>query len=181
MQRRLTAIGPDMKNRRSAFKERRNLQQSLFDLPPFPTTTIGSFPQTDQIRKARADFKAGTLDAAGYERAMQAEIRSPPSSVQEKYRPGRAGAWRGRAQRHGGVFRRAVERVRVHAERLGPSGHDMLEPAASLTAQSTAVLLGWPRCNREVGYINLAQATLLVAVDTTCPECSPRQVLCPDS
>jgi 5-methyltetrahydropteroyltriglutamate--homocysteine methyltransferase len=75
VQRRLTAIDADMRKRRAAFKERRHIQRSLFDLPPFPTTTIGSFPQTEQIRKARAAFKAGSLDQPGYQRAMKDEIR----------------------------------------------------------------------------------------------------------
>ncbi len=60
-----------------------------------------------------------------------------------------------------------------------PSGHDMLSPRVSLTAQSTAASLGWLRCNREVGYINLAQANSFVAVDTTCPECSPGKYFAP--
>jgi 5-methyltetrahydropteroyltriglutamate--homocysteine methyltransferase len=42
----------------------------------FPTTTIGSFPQTRAIRDARAAFKRGALDAAGYRKAMQAEIQT---------------------------------------------------------------------------------------------------------
>jgi 5-methyltetrahydropteroyltriglutamate--homocysteine methyltransferase len=46
----------------------------LGDLPVLPTTTLGSFPQTPQIRKARADHRAGRLDAAAYEAAMRAEI-----------------------------------------------------------------------------------------------------------
>ena len=43
-------------------------------LPPFPTTTIGSFPQTSSIREARAKFKKGDIDAAEYERRIKAEI-----------------------------------------------------------------------------------------------------------
>jgi 5-methyltetrahydropteroyltriglutamate--homocysteine methyltransferase len=76
VQRRLSTITAGMKQRRATFEERRRIQRELFELPAFPTTTIGSFPQTAQIRKARAEFRAGTLDAAGYRRAMEAEIRS---------------------------------------------------------------------------------------------------------
>jgi 5-methyltetrahydropteroyltriglutamate--homocysteine methyltransferase len=75
VQRRLKAIGDDMTRRRASFKERSSIQRSLFGLPPFPTTTIGSFPQTARIRKARAEFKAGALDEAGYRHAMREEIR----------------------------------------------------------------------------------------------------------
>jgi 5-methyltetrahydropteroyltriglutamate--homocysteine methyltransferase len=50
------------------------VQQKIFDLPPFPTTTIGSFPQTADIRKARSAFKRGEIDEVAYRTAMQAEI-----------------------------------------------------------------------------------------------------------
>ncbi|HEV7931155.1 MAG TPA: 5-methyltetrahydropteroyltriglutamate--homocysteine S-methyltransferase [Actinomadura sp.] len=43
-------------------------------LPPLATTTIGSFPQTDQVRRARADHRAGRIDTAAYEKVIRAEI-----------------------------------------------------------------------------------------------------------
>ena len=46
----------------------------MLKLPPFPTTTIGSFPQTADIRRARSEFKAGRLEPAAYQAAMQVEI-----------------------------------------------------------------------------------------------------------
>jgi len=49
-------------------------QAAVLNLPLYPTTTIGSFPQTSEIRTARSQFKAGELDQAGYVAAMQAEI-----------------------------------------------------------------------------------------------------------
>lgn len=49
-------------------------QRDTLKLPLFPTTTIGSFPQTDEIRAARRAFKAGELALADYEARMQAEI-----------------------------------------------------------------------------------------------------------
>ncbi|HPU20825.1 MAG TPA: 5-methyltetrahydropteroyltriglutamate--homocysteine S-methyltransferase, partial [Alicycliphilus sp.] len=49
-------------------------QAALLQLPAYPTTTIGSFPQTAQIRQARSAFKAGQIDAAAYREAMRAEI-----------------------------------------------------------------------------------------------------------
>ncbi|MBS0355881.1 MAG: 5-methyltetrahydropteroyltriglutamate--homocysteine S-methyltransferase [Proteobacteria bacterium] len=60
--------------RESRYARRAPKQAEWLKLPVFPTTTIGSFPQTAEIRQARSDFKAGRLDAAGYKTAMQAEI-----------------------------------------------------------------------------------------------------------
>ncbi|MBB5193001.1 5-methyltetrahydropteroyltriglutamate--homocysteine methyltransferase [Silvimonas terrae] len=59
----------------SAFAVRQPKQQAWLKLPPLPTTTIGSFPQTAEIRAARAAFKRGVLPEAEYRAAMQAEIR----------------------------------------------------------------------------------------------------------
>ncbi|MDQ5768729.1 5-methyltetrahydropteroyltriglutamate--homocysteine S-methyltransferase [Thiothrix subterranea] len=72
---RMADITPALLQRASAYPERAKVQQQRFELPLYPTTTIGSFPQTQEIRKARHDFKAGQLDAASYHAAMQAEIR----------------------------------------------------------------------------------------------------------
>jgi 5-methyltetrahydropteroyltriglutamate--homocysteine methyltransferase len=85
VQRRLATITPAMTARGAEFAERRKLQQTIFDLPPFPTTTIGSFPQTAQIRAARAAFKKGELSAAEYRKAMQAEISR---AVEQQHRIG---------------------------------------------------------------------------------------------
>ncbi|MEJ8852981.1 5-methyltetrahydropteroyltriglutamate--homocysteine S-methyltransferase [Variovorax robiniae] len=60
--------------RASGFAERQAVQRVRFALPPLPTTTIGSFPQTSAIRAARAAFKRGELDATAYREKMQAEI-----------------------------------------------------------------------------------------------------------
>jgi 5-methyltetrahydropteroyltriglutamate--homocysteine methyltransferase len=60
--------------RKSAYEVRAPKQAALLKLPPFPTTTIGSFPQTAEIRHARSRFKSGELDEVGYKAAMQAEI-----------------------------------------------------------------------------------------------------------
>jgi len=76
VQKRMKAITPAMKNRISAFKERQALQHAALKLPLFPTTSIGSFPQTEIIRKARADFKAGKINDAAYKKAMQDEIKA---------------------------------------------------------------------------------------------------------
>ena len=61
---------------RSAYATRVAAQEARFHLPELTTTTIGSFPQTPEIRKARAAWAKGTLSDAGYETAMQAEIAS---------------------------------------------------------------------------------------------------------
>jgi 5-methyltetrahydropteroyltriglutamate--homocysteine methyltransferase len=71
---RLETLTPQMTQRASTYDERRKVQQKIFDLPPFPTTTIGSFPQTADIRKARSAFKRGEIDEVAYRTAMQAEI-----------------------------------------------------------------------------------------------------------
>jgi len=60
--------------RHSGYEQRSPKQAALLKLPAFPTTTIGSFPQTPEIRHARSQYKAGELDAAGYRAAMRAEI-----------------------------------------------------------------------------------------------------------
>jgi 5-methyltetrahydropteroyltriglutamate--homocysteine methyltransferase len=72
---RVAALKDDDARRQSPFAERIALQQARLNLPPLPTTTIGSFPQTAEIRATRAAFKAGRLGEADYRAAMQAEIR----------------------------------------------------------------------------------------------------------
>lgn len=61
--------------RRGDFAARKAAQAERLALPPLPTTTIGSFPQTPDIRKARAAFGKGELTAEQYEDEMKAEIR----------------------------------------------------------------------------------------------------------
>ena len=72
---RVSHITEDMKERKSPFAERQKAQQKAFNLPVYPTTTIGSFPQTQEIRKARADYKKGVIDDAAYKAAMEKEIQ----------------------------------------------------------------------------------------------------------
>jgi 5-methyltetrahydropteroyltriglutamate--homocysteine methyltransferase len=61
--------------RRSGLLQRRHVQQQSLGLPLLPTTTIGSFPQTEALRHARAEHRSGRLDRAGYEAVLAAEIR----------------------------------------------------------------------------------------------------------
>ncbi len=73
---RCAGVDDDMTHRRSPYGERRRQQRALLKLPLFPTTTIGSFPQTDGIRASRRDFRQGSLDEARYVAAMKREIAS---------------------------------------------------------------------------------------------------------
>lgn len=74
-------ITPDLGRRKSAYIKRAAKQAEILHLPLYPTTTIGSFPQTAVIRHTRSEFKAGRLDAASYQAAMRAEIQR---AVQEQ-------------------------------------------------------------------------------------------------
>ncbi|MCP2074240.1 UNVERIFIED_ORG: 5-methyltetrahydropteroyltriglutamate--homocysteine methyltransferase [Pseudomonas lini] len=75
VQARLAAIGPQDSQRRSSFAKRIEQQHARLKLPTFPTTTIGSFPQTPAIRLARQAYKQGKLSANDYQDAMHTEIR----------------------------------------------------------------------------------------------------------
>ncbi|MGH3678155.1 MAG: 5-methyltetrahydropteroyltriglutamate--homocysteine S-methyltransferase [Mycobacterium sp.] len=59
---------------RGPAQARRESQNARLRLPVLPTTTIGSYPQTSEIRKARAALRSGEIDRAKYERRMKAEI-----------------------------------------------------------------------------------------------------------
>lgn len=67
-------IDSQLGQRKSPFAKRADKQAAILNLPKLPTTTIGSFPQTSDIRKARNQFKAGKSDEATYVTAMQNEI-----------------------------------------------------------------------------------------------------------
>ncbi|MYN38130.1 5-methyltetrahydropteroyltriglutamate--homocysteine S-methyltransferase [Duganella sp. FT109W] len=71
---RLAHLPAGADQRRARFAERQAAQRARFRLPNFPTTTIGSFPQTPAIRAARASFKRDDLSLTDYEAAMRAEI-----------------------------------------------------------------------------------------------------------
>ena len=70
----LAALPPGADRRAAPFAQRQAVQRARFDLPAFPTTTIGSFPQTPAIRAARAAWRRGELADAAYDTAMRAEI-----------------------------------------------------------------------------------------------------------
>ncbi|KRD43448.1 5-methyltetrahydropteroyltriglutamate--homocysteine methyltransferase [Cellulomonas sp. Root930] len=71
---RVAALGENAFSRGS-FDERKVAQAARLNLPPLPTTSIGSFPQTTEIRTARAAFGKGELTEAEYDEEMKAEIR----------------------------------------------------------------------------------------------------------
>ncbi|MGY0019549.1 5-methyltetrahydropteroyltriglutamate--homocysteine S-methyltransferase [Streptomyces sp. YJ-C3] len=74
----------DADGRRSlSYAERSAAQRAHLGLPLLPTTTIGSFPQTGELRAARADLRAGRIDTVAYEERIRNEIRDVVS-FQEK-------------------------------------------------------------------------------------------------
>jgi 5-methyltetrahydropteroyltriglutamate--homocysteine methyltransferase len=70
----VAGLSASLGQRQAPYAERAARQAQVFKLPKFPTTTIGSFPQTPQIRKARSEFRAGKLERAQYEVRMREEI-----------------------------------------------------------------------------------------------------------
>ncbi|MET3599646.1 5-methyltetrahydropteroyltriglutamate--homocysteine S-methyltransferase [Martelella mangrovi] len=70
---RLAAVSENDRKRKSRFSDRIALQRMKLGLPLFPTTTIGSFPQTSEVRKSRAAFNRGDLDRAAYDGFLQTE------------------------------------------------------------------------------------------------------------
>jgi 5-methyltetrahydropteroyltriglutamate--homocysteine methyltransferase len=62
-----------MARRPTPHAERRVAQHKVLELPVLPTTTIGSFPQTAEVRRVRARYRRGELSVADYEAALEAE------------------------------------------------------------------------------------------------------------
>jgi len=73
---RVNNITDDDAKRTSPFAVRKALQQEKFGLPKFPTTTIGSFPQTKDVRKWRADLKKGVITQEEYDKAIAEETEN---------------------------------------------------------------------------------------------------------
>jgi 5-methyltetrahydropteroyltriglutamate--homocysteine methyltransferase len=71
---RVAALSGDDARRQSPFDIRWEAQGLRLGLPLFPTTTIGSYPQTAEIRQARAELREGKIDQATYDRRMRSEI-----------------------------------------------------------------------------------------------------------
>ena len=72
---RLAAINAQDSERQSSYAERAKAQRQRFQLPAWPTTTIGSFPQTTEIRGLRLDFKQGRLDGNHYRTGIAEHIK----------------------------------------------------------------------------------------------------------
>ncbi|GBE79681.1 cobalamin-independent methionine synthase [Sparassis latifolia] len=76
VRKRVAAITPDMLERKSPFAVRKEVQQKYLNLPKFPTTTIGSFPQTKEIRTARAKLNKKEITVEQYNEFIKKEIES---------------------------------------------------------------------------------------------------------
>jgi 5-methyltetrahydropteroyltriglutamate--homocysteine methyltransferase len=76
VQARMAGVTKDMARRPAAFPSRRTQRRIRLNLPSFPTTTIGSFPQTEEVRKARAAHAKGTMSDADYEAFLKKETEA---------------------------------------------------------------------------------------------------------
>src|SRR5829696_4353005 len=74
VRRRLAELPPDADRRPLPYAERVERQRQRLNLPPLPTTTIGSFPQTGEIRSARQAVDAGTISTEEYETFLEDQI-----------------------------------------------------------------------------------------------------------
>jgi 5-methyltetrahydropteroyltriglutamate--homocysteine methyltransferase len=74
VQQRLAGVNEEMLRRAHPFPARREAQRRHLPLPPLPTTTIGSYPQTDEVRKARAALKKGKWSLERYEEFCRKQI-----------------------------------------------------------------------------------------------------------
>ncbi|MEJ0063582.1 MAG: 5-methyltetrahydropteroyltriglutamate--homocysteine S-methyltransferase [Alphaproteobacteria bacterium] len=69
--------------RKTPFPARQKLQKQRFELPLYPTTTIGSFPQTQDVRKARADAKAKRITAEAYDSFLKEQVKASVAFQEE--------------------------------------------------------------------------------------------------
>jgi 5-methyltetrahydropteroyltriglutamate--homocysteine methyltransferase len=83
VQQRLSDITADMAERKSAFSTRIEAQKNALNLPTFPTTTIGSFPQTSSIRQTRAAYKRGEMRSETYLEKIRSEIETAVRKQEE--------------------------------------------------------------------------------------------------
>ncbi|MGF6192303.1 5-methyltetrahydropteroyltriglutamate--homocysteine methyltransferase [Serratia sp. 509] len=75
VEKRLAAITAKDSERQRPYEQRAQAQRDRFNLPAWPTTTIGSFPQTTEIRGLRLDFKQGRLDGSNYRTSIGEHIK----------------------------------------------------------------------------------------------------------
>ncbi len=71
---RVRTLNPASYQRSAPARQRHATQRARMKLPEFPTTTIGSFPQTKEIRAMRRGFRTGKVDRTAYEEFLEAEI-----------------------------------------------------------------------------------------------------------
>ncbi|HCD9236573.1 TPA: 5-methyltetrahydropteroyltriglutamate--homocysteine S-methyltransferase [Elizabethkingia anophelis] len=76
VQQQMDALDAVPVSRQSAFAQRKVQQQEILKLPLFPTTTIGSFPQTKEVRSWRAQFKKGEISAERYTDLLKEETKN---------------------------------------------------------------------------------------------------------
>ena len=80
---RASEIDPNSAKRATPHGRRKKAQQERFQFPLLPTTTIGSFPQSKEIRSARRQYKTGAIDGEVYRESMRAFIREAVSKQEE--------------------------------------------------------------------------------------------------
>ncbi|MFM1453478.1 5-methyltetrahydropteroyltriglutamate--homocysteine S-methyltransferase [Yersinia enterocolitica] len=100
VEQRLAAITAQDIERQQPYEARATAQRKRFNLPAWPTTTIGSFPQTTEIRGLRLDFKQGRLDGKNYRTGISEHIKQ---AIAEQERLGLDVLVHGEAERNGMV------------------------------------------------------------------------------
>src|SRR6056297_4009287 len=83
VRKRLNAVTTDMFKRNSEFAKRQKAQSAELNLPEFPTTTIGSFPQTKDVRKLRRQYKKNEISQEEYEKQLRDKIREAIGKQEE--------------------------------------------------------------------------------------------------
>ena len=76
VQQRLADVSDQQSHRQSDYATRSHLQRQQLNLPVYPTTTIGSFPQTQDIRQSRKNYRRGKISESQYHQAMKKEIKT---------------------------------------------------------------------------------------------------------
>ncbi len=123
---RLAAITAQDSQRDNPYAERAQAQRQRFNLPAWPTTTIGSFPQTTEIRGLRLDFKQGRLDAGNYRTGIAEHIKQ---AIVEQERLGLDVLVHGEAERNDMVEYFGEHRTVLSSRKT--AGYRATAPAAS--------------------------------------------------
>ncbi len=74
VRRRITSLKDEDFRRDMPYEERDKLQREILNLPLFPTTTIGSFPQTEEVRKMRTAYRTGKISEEEYKNFIKKQI-----------------------------------------------------------------------------------------------------------